>query len=115
MIEFGFRERTDFRPDRAGADYVLNHSIERSDDHAVVVRIGDEQPVAFLISQHFARIRQKAGRRGEFFELETYRLFIEFVPRAEISDHLPDDVIEHIENAFARMRTDDLALRVDQD
>src|SRR5262249_23858028 len=115
MIELCFGERAIFRDDRAIADHVLSRYIERSDDHAVVIRIGDEQPVARLIGQRLTRIGQQAGRRGEFFEPEADRLFVELVLGAEVSGHLPDDIVEDVENAFARMRADFFAFRIDQD
>ena len=46
--------------DRAGADDVDQLAVQRGDDDAVVVAVGDEQPLALFVGQNFAG---KAERR----------------------------------------------------
>ena len=101
-------------PAACAADHAQHlEGVEPGDDHAVMVRIADEQAVARRIGQHLTRKRKRRVRRVAFILRIGQRRRRHQVLRGELRDHALDHRLKRLVDALARQITEHFALRID--
>ncbi len=113
MIELRDSEITIGSANSAGADDRQHFTIERGGHNAVMVAVGNEQPVALFIGQDFSWIPQRSWRGGIAFQFESQRLFIEQSFFAIIRQAVFEECIECGKFNFTAMRRHEVAFRID--
>ena len=80
-----------------------------------MVCVGDEQPAPAFVSKHLSGKRKHRVRNHVRFATRREGFAIQVAGVGMMVDHLPDHLVEEIVNPLARMGTEHLSARVDQD
>jgi hypothetical protein len=88
---------------------------EVRNEHAVVVGIGDEQPAASLVGEHFAGKRQRRHAESVSFERRRERSADDQPLFVEHADDRLNRPIESLALALSGRRRNDIALGIDED
>src|SRR2546428_8544977 len=110
----GRHERTADHALGASADYVNQSPIKFGDYDAVVVRISDEEPSSFLISQNFAGKCERQVANFRFFQHQLQRRLVQFTAFAKFRDGIADYFIKSLVTAFARKSSEHVSRGVNQ-
>src|SRR5207245_5315068 len=89
-----------------------DRAVEAGEDNAVMVAVGDEQPV--LCRQHLAGEAQRSRRFADLLERDRRGRRMKQTPLLELLQHAGDERIELLEGQFALVLSDDATLRVDE-
>ena len=87
---------------RAGADHIDQSPIKLRDYNPIMVRVSDEQPIAFLISQNFAGKCEWQITYFRFLKHQFERRFVQFAAFAKLCDGVADYFIKGFVTTFTR-------------
>ena len=113
MIEAGLVKVAVLGADLARADRLDQCAVELGDHDAVVIAVGDEQPVRFFVGQHLARKAQRRGRRLVGRQVEPQRRVVEQPLLLVVGKDLLKEPIERLELDLAAVARDEVALGID--
>src|ERR1051325_5321743 len=98
----------------AGPNRFQKCAVKFGYDEPVVIRVGDEQAIAFRVGQHLSGKRERQIANLRAFERQFQRLFVQFAALAKIVDGLGDHLINQLVVTFAGNGADNVAARIDQ-
>jgi hypothetical protein len=99
----------------AAADCLHELAIEVGDDNPVVVRIADEQAIAFFIGENLPRKTQRRIRDLSGFQRNLQRLLVEQLLLPIVGQCSANDLLDLRRFKLARLGPHRFALRIDQD
>ena len=114
-IEARLRENAVVVALQARADRLDQLAVERRDDDAVVVRVGDEEAIRLLVGEDLAGIQQRPIGVAAALEIERQRRSVELAALVEHAHDGANRADESFEVALAHRRADQVAGRVDDD
>ena len=76
------------RAPRAAADGLYQRAVKFGDNDAIVIRIGDEESIAFGVGQDFSREGKRQVANPGALKRKSQRLFIQLATLAEVLDAL---------------------------